>query len=222
MSYSEKNNELVREYLENNSKDALNELLHINKGIIYKYALRASDSLNAVEDLYQDGVYGFLKGLQKYNPDKLDGNPISYLSYYIMLNINHSKFHSEFTMPLRTGSIIRSYKSKESSASTVVDRMVQATNAGISLDNSTSLGRPLSEMIPEPIDEISRLEDSIYVEELLSILTEVEKDVVKSHYFDEESIVEIAKRRSTSRQRINVIKQRALLRMRRTAFRMYS
>lgn len=64
----------------------------------------------------------------------------------------------------------------------------------------------------------TKVEDKILAQELLSLLTKREKEIIKLRYFEEYSNVEISEMFGISRQAVNKTKNRAITKMKRYIF----
>lgn len=79
------NEELVQLY-QNGDKEALDKLIQANTGIIHKIANKYNGVNRELEldDLFQNGVLGFIKAVEKYNPNhEKKAKFITYAIFYI-------------------------------------------------------------------------------------------------------------------------------------------
>ncbi len=162
------------------------------------------------EDLYQAGMLGLLKASKNYKDDK---NTLfsTYATSYIfgeMYQLSHNKelkygrdvlkLYKEierlrYKLAQEYGKVptnmdLANYLEKDVSE---IDYITSVSNQVMSLDSTSDEERDLYEVIP---GNNSNIDDTLYIEESLSLLNPSEREIIRAHYFEDLTQTEIARK----------------------------
>lgn len=162
------------------------------------------------EDLYQAGMLGLLKASKNYKDDK---NTLfsTYATSYIFGEMYQLTYNKELKVgrdtlklykeienlryklaqtynKVPTNLDIANYLEKDIKE---IDYITSVGKEILSLDSNNDSDRELYEMIPS---KDSNIDDLLFIRDSLDILTSDEKEIIKSHYFEDLTQTEIARK----------------------------
>ena len=219
------------------SKEALEKLINVNKGLIWSIVKRFKDRGFDIEDLYQNAVIGFIKAIKKFDTS-FDVRLSTYAVPYIMGEV---KRFIQSEGPLK---ISRSLKELLYKISEVQKEFVKKGKEATIEEIAKEIGEPKEEIIlamecQKPVnsiyeqesqdddgislidrldtgvDEQNMITDKITVMNLLGDLNDREKQIILLRYFRGKTQSEVAKIIGVNQVQISRIERKVLENMRR-------
>ncbi len=187
----EKDKTLIRK-AQAGDKEALEQILEENKGLIWSIVKKFIGRGYDVEDIYQIACIGFIEAIQRFKFEF--GGELSTYSVQYMLG--------EIKKFFRDDGIIR------------VSRNIKALGVKVKVesihDNFGENGKEKIEMIDLNEDEQSRLVDRIAVSEMINRLNKRERDLIHLRYFKDKTQMQVAKILGISQVHVSRIERRIL------------
>ncbi len=179
-------------------------------------------------DLFQAGIVGLLKALKKYQPNsetKFSSYAHDYIfgEMYLLASNKNFKVSKDILKLYRSLEEAR-YKYAQSMGKvpsnlelaellglsiTDVDLACQCASSIMSLDNTNDEDRSLYEIVGENID----LDTKILVDDSFKVLTEEERNIIKSRYYEDLTQSEVAKKLNMTQVMVSRYEKKSLEKM---------
>lgn len=207
-----------------------------NKGLINSVVNRfyQTTSKFSKEDLTQEANLAACRALQRFDPNKSKSKVSTYLYSAVYRSCRDFVRHNKFDLYVTSYQQTKDWKEEENRKSiesepTTEDALSQERidyggrfgctegPMAVRADKETADGAPVMSVIPSGsppvIDTLIKKEQiSILIEEV-DHLPERERDIVRARYFDGQKLSEIARNQGVTRQRIDQISQRAIVKL---------
>ncbi len=180
-------------------------------------------------DLYQAGVVGLLKALKKWNRDentKFSTYAYDYIfgEMYLLAsnkNIKISKDilklyksieHARYIYAQKLGKVPNNLEIAELLGLSLesVEMAMSSANSILSLDNNTDEVRSYYETVGKETD----YDTKILIDDSFTVLSEAEKDIIKSRYFEDLTQSEVAKKLNMTQVMVSRYEKKSINKMR--------
>ena len=172
-------------------KCALQEILEVNKGLIWSIVKKFIGKGYETEDIYQIACIGFIKAIQRFRFDF--GNELSTYSVQYMLGEIKKFFRDD-------GIIHISRNRKEEGFKLKIE----------SINNEIYDGKEKLEMLDSNEDEQTRLIDKLTVLDMIKKLNKREKEIIELRYFKDKTQVQVAEILGISQVHVSRIEKKIL------------
>lgn len=172
-------------------KCALQEILEVNKGLIWSIVKKFIGKGYETEDIYQIACIGFIKAIQRFRFDF--GNELSTYSVQYMLGEIKKFFRDD-------GIIHISRNRKEEGFKLKIE----------SINNEIYEGKEKLEMLDSNEDEQTRLIDKLTVLDMIKKLNKREKEIIELRYFKDKTQVQVAEILGISQVHVSRIEKKIL------------
>ena len=203
------------------------QIINENAGLIYEIAKKFYGYPK--EDLFQAGVLGLLKAFKNYDPSY--GAKFSSFAYtsiygemYLLVNNRSMKINRDvlnlyklieqtrFSLAQKIGHV-PNYNEVANFLEMDPIKIYDAVIAGqavMSLDSAENA--PLYDIIKK--EEKTSLDDKLFLDEGLSVLSEDEKNIIKSRYFDDLTQSEVARKLRMTQVMVSRYEKKGIQKMR--------
>ncbi len=238
MSEFEKNNDVLLKLAAAGDRDAREQLIAQNTGLVHSVVKRFIGRGQETEDLFQVGCIGLIKAVQKF--DLRFG--VKFSTYAVPMIMGEIK---RFIRDDGMIKVSRSLKETAAKATAVKEKLTKkngeeptlgciaealgitpaelsvAMEAGVRpeslyavTDDGSRENRPLIERLEEKTDYESAVVDKLTLAQLLSEFSPRDQTIIRMRYFDQKTQSQIAKMLGISQVQVSRIEKKLLLKMR--------
>lgn len=225
---------------QNNDKEAMDNLVKNNLGLVYNIAKRFMGRGFELEDLIQIGTIGLIKSIKKFDENynvQLSTYSVPFILGEIKRNIRddgaikvsrslkelstkikqlQNEYNVKYGREIKIEEVEKILKVPKEEIISALDAtspgLVGSINEKIGNDNSDR-GATIGEIIPDNNNEAQMIANKLTISKLIEELDTREKYIVKLRYFEGKTQAEVAKMIGVSQVQVSRIEKKILLEM---------
>lgn len=225
---------------QNNDKEAMDNLVKKNLGLVYNIAKRFMGRGVELEDLIQIGTIGLIKSIKKFDENynvQLSTYSVPFILGEIKRNIRddgaikvsrslkelsikikqlQNEYNVKYGREIKIEEVEKILKVPKEEIISALDAtspgLVGSINEKIGNDNSDR-GTTIGEIIPDNNNEAQMIANKLTISKLIEELDTREKYIVKLRYFEGKTQAEVAKMIGVSQVQVSRIEKKILLEM---------
>lgn len=225
---------------QNNDKEAMDNLVKNNLGLVYNIAKRFMGRGFELEDLIQIGTIGLIKSIKKFDENynvQLSTYSVPFILGEIKRNIRddgaikvsrslkelsikikqlQNEYNVKYGREIKIEEVEKILKVPKEEIISALDAtspgLVESINEKIGNDNSDR-GATIGEIIPDNNNEAQMIANKLTISKLIEELDTREKYIVKLRYFEGKTQAEVAKMIGVSQVQVSRIEKKILLEM---------